>query len=319
MLGASTFKILTPDHPVALTPARCLRFRLNTSACRLCVDSCPHQAWSLSATGLELNQAKCRGCLLCLGACPTGACEGAPLGVEKKLTGLSRHPQPVLGCDSNPAPAHERLPCLGLLAHPEVLLAVAAALPQGVQLNLSRCRQCRNSAVLPALEQALTRVGALIPCPGLLAIRPVREAEDLRYQAPGISRRDFFSLVRSGSSSSAVRALDRLTPAPPDPPYRNKKIPRFRALLLRFWPQIPEAIRPRVAATCFPRVETAPTCTGCTGCVGICPTGALAPSTLAGEPPEVHPGDCTACGLCAAFCRLQAMTVTPGDASFAAG
>jgi len=41
--------------------------------CRLCIDSCPHEAVSAGEKGIEIDSLKCEECGGCVAACPTGA------------------------------------------------------------------------------------------------------------------------------------------------------------------------------------------------------------------------------------------------------
>ncbi len=307
MLAQSSLKLLLPENPVTLTRAHCLRYRFKPAGCQACVGRCPQRALSATERGLELNPATCRGCLLCLGACPTGALEGPHFDLEAKLAALAELPQPVLGCAAGCAPAHERLPCLGLLAQPELLLAVAAVVPTPLRLDLSACVNCPNGEVAGHLRAALENLEKLedYPYPGRLV--PVTAAEDLHYRPAGVSRREFFSLFRKKSSATAVRLVERLASSPAERPYRNKRVPRFRALLLRVWPVLPEPFRTRAAQAFFPPLRVTNACRGCTGCVGICPTGALAAPAERGGRAEIRAELCTDCGACSTFCRRQAI------------
>ncbi|BCR03705.1 (4Fe-4S)-binding protein [Desulfuromonas versatilis] len=315
MVGTTAITLLTPEHPVTLARGHCLRYRFAPADCRSCVDHCPHQALSPTPRGLELDRGSCRGCLLCLSACPSGALEGCHLNLAEKLQQLSRHSRPVLGCAGSPSQAHERVPCLGALAHPEVLLAVAALMPQPLQLNLTACAQCPNAAIVAPLIAALKSLEQMKGFPYAGRLELITHAPDLHYQAAGLSRREFFTLFRKKSSATAVRLVDRLAASSPTPSFQNKRLPHFRALLLAAWPEILEDFRPQVRAAFFPRLQISQDCRGCTGCVGICPTGALTPADRSGSPPLVRPELCGACGACSTFCRRQAIQVAKSAAT----
>jgi Pyruvate/2-oxoacid:ferredoxin oxidoreductase delta subunit len=50
------------------------------------------------------------------------------------------------------------------------------------------------------------------------------------------------------------------------------------------------------------------------GCVGMCPTGAIATSRDDPPRPVFIAPLCTACGVCAEFCNVKAIAVTPAAA-----
>jgi Pyruvate/2-oxoacid:ferredoxin oxidoreductase delta subunit len=54
------------------------------------------------------------------------------------------------------------------------------------------------------------------------------------------------------------------------------------------------------------------------GCVGMCPTGAIATSRDDPPRPVFVAPLCTGCGVCAEFCHVKAIAVTPA-AAFAGG
>ena len=61
------------DNP-AIIEERCLRRRLNTNECQLCMTACPHGALTLRGRAVHLDPGLCTGCHRCRAVCPQDAC-----------------------------------------------------------------------------------------------------------------------------------------------------------------------------------------------------------------------------------------------------
>ena len=71
---ASLINIVSEQsHIATLIPQRCLRKRLNTNNCSLCLDSCRSGALSLNGREIVLDEGCCTGCMGCVSACPQDA------------------------------------------------------------------------------------------------------------------------------------------------------------------------------------------------------------------------------------------------------
>lgn len=306
--GASPLNLLTPGAVIACDRSRCLRHRFSPSGCQLCMEACPHGAiaWDVAA-GLQRDQRACRGCLLCAAVCPTGALAPNEISLVALLQQLSEVGQPVLACSTRPAgQGHARLPCLGLLADPELLLAFQLLLEKPLKVNLTGCIDCHNAAICAPLADACAQLQAL-QLDGLAPIHLVTAADELGFQEKAVSRRELFSLLRSKTRQGAATALERIRQAP-GRIFRDKALPSGRTLLLKVLEHLPDRQLAARIALVFPKLEWSKDCTGCTGCVGICPTGALTAAEASGAPPDFQSTLCTDCQLCMEFCRHSAIT-----------
>lgn len=306
--GASPLNLLTPGAVIACDRSRCLRHRFSPSGCRLCMEVCPHDAiaWD-EAAGLQRDQRVCRGCLLCAAICPTGALTPNEISLVGLLQQLSEVGQPVLACSTRPAgQGHARLPCLGLLADPELLLAIQLLLDKPLKLNLTGCAECQNAAICAPLKDACAQLQAL-GLEDLKMIHLVMAASEIDFKEKAVSRRELFSLFRSKTRQGAATALERIRRAP-GRIFRDKALPSGRTLLLKVLECLPDRQLAARVASVFPKLEWSKDCTGCTGCVGICPTGALTAAEASGDPPDFLSKLCTDCRLCMEFCRHSAIS-----------
>lgn len=309
MLPGVALDLLLSGESVKAEKNRCVHMRFSGTGCCRCVDVCPHQAIVLEP-GPIIDPAKCSGCLLCESVCPTGAfADGDRLA--RTLASLADIASPVLGCNRRDGVAgHARIGCFGLLASPEILLALCIYLPQGLTLNLTCCGECPNGSIFARLKAALEDLLELPEVQAHQAIRLVDNEKALHFQEKSLSRRELFTFFRTRSTEVAANSLDRLQKADQQASYRAKRLPQRRSLLLGALSGMTKPLRQAVEKRFFPVAEFHDSCRACSGCVGICPTGALAPSLEHAGTPLFKPAQCTDCGLCETFCQRGGITLT---------
>lgn len=308
MLQSTAFKLLTPQDTLQIERGRCLRHRLSISSCRNCFAACVSGAMSWTETGLHWDQEQCSGCLLCAAGCPTDALT-SKLPLSDLLQRLDEVDTPLLACSFNPqTQGHARVPCLGLLADPQLLLVLQLALGKELRLNASACAACENCHILPALQQSAAQVAELAHgLPG--AVKVIESAPQLDYREKSCSRREFFNFLNRRSRQTGLSLVNRLRLDTTSGSYGKKSIPLTRQLLLQLG-KASSAVREMLDTKILPELTFASDCRGCTACVGICPTGALASPDSRGNKPQVQKDRCTACNLCVEFCRQTVITVT---------
>jgi ferredoxin len=304
MLTGKALQLLARQPGVRVERSRCVLHRFKPAGCGKCFAACPSGAIRWGDEGLQWQEADCRRCFLCVAACPSGALGARDFALVPQLRTLGQQDKPVLACSGAPETrGHARVPCLGLMCSPELLLVVMLVLGKPLQINLTRCAACPNNAVVEPLSSALQLVSDLIE-----EVRLVTAEADLEYPEPGVSRRELFRILRRKSREVAGSLADSLQAAPAKS-YGDKVIPERRFLLLQLLRKQSVERRDGLAARIFPAIAINASCTGCTGCVGLCPTGALLPPTTPGTQPLPHPQNCTDCGLCGVFCRAGAIVV----------
>ncbi len=92
------------DMPIQINQAKC-------GLCNLCVESCPFNAISIVADTLRVDTLKCKGCGDCIAICPTGALSSPPIQeeVQAAMNALSMGTNSpkilIFSCDSCGYPA----------------------------------------------------------------------------------------------------------------------------------------------------------------------------------------------------------------------
>ncbi len=310
--GAHALRALTPMDRLLIQRGSCVRHRFAASTCSACFDICPTKAFDWRETGLHWEAGQCQGCLLCVASCPSGALQGSEISFVSLLQELTKVDRPVLACSARPETlGHARLPCLGILAHTELLLAIQLALGSPLQLNLTACADCQNNAIIEPLQKTLKKLDK-VPTMQPDSIELIREEKQLHYQERSCSRREFFSLLRNRSQHAGSCIAERLQAENNPVAYGVKELPATRKLLLQIFEYLPAA-RKEISATLFPHVKFSADCRACTGCVGICPTGALLPPEENGSPPAFQAESCTGCKLCEQFCSRSGLKITQSN------
>ncbi len=309
-LGGRALFALAPELSVGIDRSRCVRHRCTRNECTKCSDACPTSALSWGKGGMQVAAAACTLCLRCLAVCPTAALAAPELSLRQVLTDLAAHPRPVLGCQGIPdTAAHARLPCLGYLGHPELIVLLALIFTDGLTLNLTDCADCPNGPSPGGLAETHARLDELVPGH---RIRLAETQDTLDFQDPAMSRRQLFSLVRDRSARTARTLVARLQSAPKQGAYGDKRVPAIRRMLLQVLEGVSETQRQALRNQLFGRVAFTADCTGAERCVGVCPTGAIQPRD--GHPPDFNQDLCVSCASCQLFCRNQGVVLEPsGD------
>ena len=308
MFYGPMLKGLAPPKMLRLERGRCLRHRLSSSGCRRCFMACANGALSWNDDGLCWDERKCSGCLLCAAGCPTGAIVCNEFEIGSLLKRLDESDNPLLACTAKTqAKGHARIPCLGLLANPELLLGLRLASGKELKLNLTACAECGNRRVVEALRRSVDRLELLSGDPPL-GIRLIDRGAELGYEERDCTRRDFFNLLKKRSTQAGMSFAGRLQDGPGDSAYGEKTVPGARRLIVRLSEQ-PGAAVERIEKL-FPVLQMSDACDGCGSCPGICPTGALEAGAKDGEAPSHDAKRCVACGLCAEFCPRAAIALS---------
>ena len=309
MLTGKILNALTERSALRIEPGRCLRHRLSVSGCRHCFHACATGAMTWTDSGLKWHEDKCSGCLLCVAVCPTDALTSVSLALGDLLQRLNEIDTPLLACTLNPqTQGHARVPCLGLLADPDLLLVLQLALGKELHLNASACADCANYRTLEPLKVAVQQTQELaVESTG--AIQVIESTSQLDYREKNCSRRDFFTFLNRRSRQTGLSLVNRLRVDTSSGSYGKKSLPVLRKLLLQLGNSSP-AVRELLDTKILPELTFNSACKGCTACIGICPTGALCSPDERGNPPVAVKDRCISCNLCVEFCHQSAVELT---------
>ena len=309
VLQGTAFKLLIPQDTLRIERGRCLRHRLSISSCRNCFDVCTTGALSWTESGLHWEEEKCSGCLLCIAECPTDALTSVVLALGDLLQRLDEIDTPLLACSYNPqTQGHARVPCLGLLADPDLLLVLQLALGKELRLNASACADCANCRTLEPLKSAVQQIQELaVESTGVIQV--IESTHQLDYREKNCSRRDFFTFLNRRSRQTGLSLVNRLRVDTSSGSYGKKSLPLLRKLLLQLGNSSP-AVRELLDTKILPELTFNSACKGCTACIGICPTGALCSPDERGNAPVAVKDRCIACNLCVEFCHQSAVELT---------
>ncbi|MES9925257.1 MAG: 4Fe-4S dicluster domain-containing protein [Candidatus Thiodiazotropha endolucinida] len=163
-----------------------------------------------------------------------------------------------------------------------------------------------NSHILDSVAAAHDRLKHIVPSH---AVKLIHNREELEFQAPSLSRRQFFTFFRERSASAAAVMVGRLQNGAEQQPYGNKRVPATRALLLKAIEASSTANYRVIRDQLFGKISFTSDCTRSKRCVGVCPTGAIQSSDAIGKLPVFDQTLCISCNSCQSFCRNRGVLV----------
>ncbi|HWQ42245.1 MAG TPA: 4Fe-4S binding protein [Desulfosporosinus sp.] len=276
--------------------------------CRLCIESCPHQA--ISEYRL-LEGKRCTECGACMAACPSDGFVDRTM--DKLHDYLLEGKEIVLNCPQA-IPLGFEIPCLGILDRDSWMTLILLAKEKSVTIITGVCAECEDRQACASSVQIFKQVHADWPehASIRLEVRPDegRAAEtESAYSSKSIARREVISDWREKGRAKVVQWLPSLAS---DETY---SIPKSRQWLLEVLGKTLEEKVP------FRALSVADSCTSCGVCVAICPQGALQKREemdLSSDDPEkedrikslrliLEPQKCVQCGRCTEICRPKAL------------
>lgn len=313
------FSLLTKTAattPVAeIVVGRCLRGRLSSFDCTRCLDSCAANALSLQNGKIQIDHTRCTGCGRCTAVCPAEALVFAGFDLCRMLDECDSFADYVVNCprQKQTFPKELPLPCIGVLSI-ETLLSIALKGNGPVYFNLLACPDCPQFQGVAAFVETLERVQKATAPHLDTDLRAIRAASQLPAVLPR-DRRSFLlglgsnvaSLVQSRYATRPSLSKKESTKA------NSRRLPEKTALLEKVIMAQDSALVPTLLAQCTPTLSLTDSCTFCPRCTGMCPTGAIKLVRQEDNSKKLSfaGNRCTGCGLCAAFCKVQAITINP--------
>jgi ferredoxin len=301
-------KVIDPA-PILVDHQACLHARHQRSACRACLQICPHQALSAEGRRVEADSTLCVRCGLCAGACPTAAITIRGLKEETVLAAAE------VRC-SEAGGSGPYLPCLGWLT-PDHL--VAMGLRHGkVSLVCGDCEACRwtkgGAMAAAAVELANEAFMALGHEAAVTLGRPTAAGSEGASTQRSVSRRELLALWTTEGTQIAKQLLPE---AGVNPARLPSRVPLRRA----DWVKRSEPARAKAdahmpaGARGWKARSVRDNCNACGVCAAFCPTGALAETrTETGWVLTHQPAACVGCGACTELCPVGAVGSEPPSA-----
>lgn len=220
---------------------------------------------------------------------------------------------PVLGCRNHPKThSHETTFCFGFLSE-EHIIALSALMNHPLQIDVSRCVNCRNGFIIAALERRISDVDAKTSIGVVDKVRLIKNKSDLDFEEVSYDRRGFFKALKELTRTQAAGLLGDEDHAEVRHAYSTKTVPVKRELLNRALRVLPEETRKALLMNYYYTVVVADSCNDCFACIGMCPTGALRIEGQGDDRDLVFSTSlCSGCGLCESFCMSGSVALVNG-------
>lgn len=298
---------------IQIVVSRCLRQRLSSFDCSRCLDSCAAGALSVAGGEVRLEKEKCTGCGRCTAVCPAEAFTFSGYDLSDELDRYRTFDGTVFSCHQKNHTSADgfQLPCLGALSV-EALFSIGLKATGTVYFDLTGCPDCGGNQAVRTLPASLERVQQALmeDSPArLIAVTdkanlPNPETKDRRSFLFDMGN-NVLSFVRHRYGKSAER--QETSPA------TTRRLPKKNALLEKTIASSVPAVSDTLLSRCYPSLAITASCILCPRCTGMCPTGALKLTRQPdnGKKLSFTPHKCTGCGLCAAFCKVKAISISP--------
>jgi formate hydrogenlyase subunit 6/NADH:ubiquinone oxidoreductase subunit I len=336
---------------LTIHPERCVVVRNRNAQCRKCSLACTSGAISLHGNDLAIDAEKCVSCGTCASVCPTAALEARnPTDAEllqfsSRIMRESGAP-PVFACrvltEANKN-GYDRsrvieVGCLGRLEESELVTLVALGLSP-LLLAHGDCEGCELHTGRAVIDLVDETMGRLLEAWGLAS--PLRLVEGLPAEvtlkgreaaqtedADGMSRRDFFTQIKTGARDVAAQAAAQTLRLEEQPPEKEVTVIKVMkdGTLPHFIPNRRERMLDHLDLIGEPQAEWLDSrlwgylsideglCSSCLMCATFCPTGAIAKFDGPGEGGERgiehYPADCVQCRLCEDICPTDALSIS---------
>lgn len=293
-------------NKIEVHPQRCLRRRLNRYSCTLCIDNCPSQALSLWEGFIHLDHFQCTDCGRCVAVCPGETFVSNRSDIYSDIKNKKTRTL-FISCYLQQHGTHNEVvvPCLGILS-PEVILYLTGSAYTTVSLNTRSCDTCINRSVKDAMLKSMNLLVADFS--GYLNTEiHISDEQTQNSKITSRARRSFLRTMGSGVAEFVSTYLSRKSNHEKVSHHVEKRLPAKLSLLHTSPLFRDSAISPLLR----PQMSLTAACTFCPQCTGMCPTGALKRIRTNGEKKiSFSPFLCSECGLCEAFCKKEAITIS---------
>jgi len=280
------------------------------SACKLCIDICPHQAIT---DYRQLNAKQCTECGACMAVCPSDGFVDRTL--DKIHDVLFEGKDIILNCPQA-IPRGFEIPCLGMLDRDAWMTLMLLAEEKSVTIMTGVCAECEDRQACAISVQAFKQIHKDWLDHAAIHIQ-VRPAEDAVEPETKEGLKSGFPRVNL--TGWRQKSRDKIEEWMPNLAAENTyTVPKYRQWLI-------EALeRKKDGKIPFRALTVADSCTSCGVCAAICPQGALQkqevrnPDQSAEDPAKeekivslrliLEPQKCVQCGRCVEICRPLALS-----------
>lgn len=282
-------------------------------SCKLCIESCPHNAISEYR---ELDPKRCTECGVCMAVCPSGGFVDHSL--DKLHNYLLESEKIILNCPKA-APLGFEIPCLGILDRDSWMTLMLLAKEKTVTIITGVCSACKDREACASSVEIFKQVHRDWPeHPAVkINVRPDQgSAEELEI-AKSIKSENAASKPELGWRQRSREKIEEWLPSiSADESYQ---IPKTRQWLIEAFEASEEKKIPFHALSIVDD-----SCTNCGVCAAICPQGALQKQEEMNSDPDTadqtkedqitalrlifEPQKCVQCHRCAETCPSKALT-----------
>jgi ferredoxin len=310
------------DKPrfISFEAGLCAHSRSKITGCTRCLDLCPTGAISPAGDHVAIDAAICAGCGACASVCPTGAASYALPPVDALMRRLR-----TLLITYRESGGREPVVLFHDSDHGEPLIDALARFGDGLPANVLPVRINEVTQIGPEIFAAIFAYGAA----GARLLTRARPKHDLTGLQRGIGTANtilaglgfgssLVALIETDDPDGLHAALERIEPggSPSHPatflPHGTKRSVLELAFreLHRAAPAPVDTISLDAGAPFGGLTIDTLGCTLCLSCVGACPTQALSDNP---DRPMLRFTEslCVQCGLCAATCPEDVITLEP--------
>ncbi|EHQ89669.1 4Fe-4S binding protein [Desulfosporosinus youngiae] len=267
--------------------------KASDNLCRLCIDSCPHQAISVYR---ELDAKRCTECGICMAVCPSNGF--VYRNSDKLYKYLENSEKVVLNCPQAIPAGHEIL-CLGIFDWDLWMTLMLYAREKELTIFTGVCVDCPDRKACGMSVQIFKELHKTWKDHPPVLIRVAADDGNsesaLSVQARNGRRgwrdigRETFEAMRSGNTSGETYI-----------------IPKTRQFLEETW----KSQKSGIEVLPIPALNVDESCTNCGECSEICPQGALTKTDTKEQLTLIYePIKCARCQRCVSICRSKALSM----------
>lgn len=255
--------------------------------CRLCIESCPHQAISIYG---ELDAKRCTECGICMAVCPSDGF--VYRNFDKLYEYIQNSEKIVLDCPQAIQAGHE-IPCLGILDRDLWMTLMLYAREKELTIFTGVCADCPDKKACGTSVQIFKEVHDTWkdhpPVRIIVASDDGNSESAIRETGwRDIGREKFEAMLSENTSGETYL------------------IPKTRQFLGETW----KSRRSEIKVLPIPALNVSESCTNCGECPAICPQGALTKKENKEQLTLIYePIKCARCQRCVSICRSRALSM----------